>query len=725
MRRPRWLNPMRSDLRTPNGNDPISTHVFLPATIERCPRYLSVRTLILGIVLFSGQLLQAAVVDPPSLRCASVTNTAGDVMLTWVPPLDPTNEFLRYEVYHSSVQAGPYSLITQIPFLIQDTHLHLAAGAESAAQFYYLVTVNTSSEPSLPSDTLSTIFLSLTQSNPLGSAVLDWNLLHTPPLLTSENWQGVELEYPINSWNEIALADTMARHFEQVITICEDSLTYRIRVPDASGCVSFSNVAGDVFSDVTAPTPPLMVNVTVDTATNQTFLDWDPSPEPDTDGWIVFLITEGGNIILDTLYDESITEWTWPGSSAGEGAEFYTIAAFDTCLTGNPLAPNTSATEPPYGTIFVGTTYDGCGASVNVQWTPFVGWAVDTYELYVRADNGPAQLLGSFPPSALSFMHDGVSPFTSYCYVVKGIGTQIGDTTLSNQHCRVTDYPPVPQWNYLRNVTVVGEDHIQIVDSVDGSASVRRYRLERTFNGEPWEEIAVAPSTSAPTLVFEDLDVDTDLRSYSYRVVVEDSCGVEAVVSNTGNSILLVAEPGIDGINRLRWNGYDQWAGLLAGFTVYRSIGGEAPQPIAFNPPGVWELDDDVNAYVSSNGRFCYYVEARESGNPSLIDAVSISNEACAVQQEAMWIPNAFIAGGINNVFLPVPAFVDVLGYELVIYNRWGQSIWESADRDEGWDGKVNDSYVPQGVYAFYCGFFNGAGKKVEQRGTVTFLCCP
>ncbi|MBL7985423.1 MAG: gliding motility-associated C-terminal domain-containing protein, partial [Flavobacteriales bacterium] len=200
---------------------------------------------------------------------------------------------------------------------------------------------------------------------------------------------------------------------------------------------------------------------------------------------------------------------------------------------------------------------------------------------------------------------------------------------------------------------------------------------------------------------------------------------VEAVVSNTGNSILLVAEPGIDGINRLRWNGYDQWAGLLAGFTVYRSIGGEAPQPIAFNPPGVWELDDDVNAYVSSNGRFCYYVEALESGNPSLIDAVSISNEACAVQQEAMWIPNAFIAGGINNVFLPVPAFVDVLGYELIIYNRWGQSIWESADRDEGWDGKVNDSYVPQGVYAFYCGFFNGAGKKVEQRGTVTFLCCP
>jgi len=68
---------------------------------------------------------------------------------------------------------------------------------------------------------------------------------------------------------------------------------------------------------------------------------------------------------------------------------------------------------------------------------------------------------------------------------------------------------------------------------------------------------------------------------------------------------------------------------------------------------------------------------------------------------------------------------VDVEGYELIIYNRWGQQIWSTNDPGEAWKGTINGTYVPQGVYAYYCGFYNGAGQKFEERGTVTFLCCP
>ncbi len=684
-----------------------------------------VRSLVLGSIVLYGGLACAASLDPPSLRCASVINPAGDVDVTWVVPPDPNNEFQSYVLFTSPAIGGPYNLLTQQFTYGTNSYSHVGAGANVGPQFYFLKTISTSLDTSLASDTLSTIFLSVSQSTPLGSAVLDWTAQHVPPIATANAQLAVQLEHPIGTWSQVDLLAVTAHHYEQLISICQDSLTYRIALQNQLGCTSYSNLAGDVFSDVTSPSPPVMVTLSVDTSTNQTVIDWDPSPQDDTNGYIIVLVLNGNNVIVDTVYGQSNTSYVWSGSDAGLDVESYTIAAFDTCYHGNPAAPNTSATLSAHSTVYVRTVYDRCAADVTVIWTPYVGWPVTNYELFVSVDNGPPLLLGTFPSTVHSFSHEGVLPFKSYCYVVRAVGSTPLLVSLSNKVCRTTNYPSVPQWNYLRNATVVEPDHVLVVDSVDLSAKAYRYRLERTFNGQPWEEITTAPGGVSPTITFDDLDVITAERSYTYRIIVEDSCGIVADTSNTGTSILLLVEPGIDGINRLRWNGYVQWAGPVVGYTVYRSIGDGAFMPIAFNPPDMWELDDDVNSYIASNGRFCYFVEANESGNPSGINSVSMSNEVCAIQQEAVWIPNAFIAGGANDSFKPVLAFVDVKGYELIIYNRWGQEIWSTTDPDMTWDGKLNDFYVPQGVYAYYCAFHNGAGKKFEERGTVTFLCCP
>lgn len=357
-----------------------------------------------------------------------------------------------------------------------------------------------------------------------------------------------------------------------------------------------------------------------------------------------------------------------------------------------------------------------------------MGWEVVNYELYATLDGGAPILLTTVPGSTHTFIHEDLVPFSTYCYVVRAIGDSTDMRSLSNLTCVVTDYPALPQHNYLRVATVVDENHIVVVDSVDQSASVRRYRLQRTNNGEPWEEIASQPGSSSPTVVFNDLDVQTALRSYTYRVVVEDSCGSVALTSNEGTTILLIAEAGTDGVNRLHWNGYEDWAGVVGGFNIYRSVGDGPIELIGVNGPTDWEAEDNVNALIASNGRFCYYVEAFEIGNAAGIDAVSASNVACAIQAEGVWVPNAFNPSSDqaeNVAFKPVVAFVDVKGYEFIIFNRWGQAIWTTTDVNEPWDGRVNGNYVPQGVYAYYVAVFNGAGKKFEDRGTVTFLCCP
>ena len=687
-------------------------------------RWWHVRILGLLLLLLCPVLSRATVLDPPSLRCVSV-GAAGAALLTWVTPADPTAEFLEYEVYHATAAAGPYTLLGPVAIYAQTTYTHVGAGANAAPQYYYLTTVSTSGAPntSITSDTLASIFVQVSQSVPLGSSVVDWNLPHTPPLGTSGPNSWIDMEYPNGTWS---LTDSLAvnlRHWSRVVSICEDSLNFRVRIPDASGCVSTSSATGAMFQDITPPTTPVIVEVSVDTATNQTVVQWEPSPQADTDGYIIVYVTPGGNVILDTLYGQFNTTYTWPASNAGLGAESYTIAAIDTCLKGNPPSPNTSAASDPHSTVYLTTRYDRCAGTILVERTDYIGWPVDHYELYLQLDNtGPVNYLATLSPSSFQYLEQGVLAGHVYCYVVKAIGAEPGQISLSNKVCRTTAYPPVPQWNYIRTATVLGSAVVEVVDSVDMNAFTKRLVLERSFNGLPWQQVASVPGGTGPVVVFTDANVVTSERSYTYRVLVEDSCGNTVVTSNKGTSILLNATPELDGFNKLRWSGYVQWAGSVAGYSVYRSVDDGPFDLIGTTATSVWSYDDNVQDLAYTPGKFCYYVVAEEVGNPSGIDASSTSNFACAVQQEEVWIPNAFIEGGYNNTFSPVLSYADVERYEFTIFNRWGQQIWTTTDRYEAWDGRVDGQVVPQGVYAYYCSFLNGSGKTVERRGTVTFL---
>ncbi len=667
---------------------------------------------------------RAAVLDPPSLRCASV-GPGGAAVLSWVPPADPGGDFLRYEIFHASSPAGPFAWVGQVTSIGTTTFTHGAAGTNAAPQYYYLTTVSSSGPPntSANSDTLATIFVQVTQSVPLGGSVVDWNLPHTPPLPTAAPYTGIFMEHPIGTW---VLTDSVAaavHHWQRTVSICQDSLAFRVRIPDASGCASLSSASGAQFQDITPPTVPVIVSATVDTATNHAVLHWNPSPEGDTQGYIIVLSAGGVNTILDTIYGRLNTTYTWPLGNAGAGAESYTVAAIDSCWKGTPPSPNTSAASAPHTTVYTSTRYDRCAATIQVSRTNYAGWPVDHYELYLQMDHaGPLVLLSLMPPGTLQFTVQNVEPQRQYCFVVKAIGQQPGQWVLSNLTCRATAYPPVPQWNYLRTATVAAPDQVVVTDSLDPVGFTKRLVLERSYNGLPWQTVASAIPGAATVLSFTDANVVTAERSYTYRVLAEDSCGTVTATSNKGTSILLQADPAPDGINHLRWAGYVQWAGNVAAYNIYRSVAGGPFLPVGSTGGMQWSFDDNVQGLWESPGRFCYYVEAVEAGNPAGIDAISTSNVVCAVQQEEVWVPNAFIEGGYNNTFKPVLAFADVSRYRFAIFNRWSQLIWETTNPDQAWDGRVNDTVVPQGVYAWYCTFTNGAGKTVERKGTVTFL---
>ncbi|MFN3876621.1 MAG: hypothetical protein ACK4L7_12005, partial [Flavobacteriales bacterium] len=305
-------------------------------------------------------LLNAQVLAPPDLRCASVA-VNGDVTLSWVVPPDPGGDFQSYQVWQATDIAGPFAQVATIGLYGQSSFTHVGANGNGGARFYYMTTVS-GGVPSQPSDTVATLFLQVFQSTPLGNANLSWNAAAVAP--TAASAFTVWLEYPVGAWTQIATVPASVFSHQWPVDICEDSLTFRIGLADASGCLSFSNRDGEVFRDVTPPGVPVIQGVSVDTLTCHSTVTWSPSPQPDTDGYIIVHNGPGGAVIVDTVFGQFNNSYEWSDSWPSGGPEAFTVAAFDTCYAGSPPSPNTSATGSAHATMHASTEYFRCEGRV-------------------------------------------------------------------------------------------------------------------------------------------------------------------------------------------------------------------------------------------------------------------------------------------------------------------------------------------------------------------------
>ncbi|MCT4582851.1 MAG: gliding motility-associated C-terminal domain-containing protein [Flavobacteriales bacterium] len=66
-----------------------------------------------------------------------------------------------------------------------------------------------------------------------------------------------------------------------------------------------------------------------------------------------------------------------------------------------------------------------------------------------------------------------------------------------------------------------------------------------------------------------------------------------------------------------------------------------------------------------------------------------------------MYVPNSFTpdGDGLNDVFIPHISGEKENSYHLKIFNRWGNLIFESSDKNNGWDGTINSEYVKNDTY--------------------------
>jgi gliding motility-associated-like protein len=136
-----------------------------------------------------------------------------------------------------------------------------------------------------------------------------------------------------------------------------------------------------------------------------------------------------------------------------------------------------------------------------------------------------------------------------------------------------------------------------------------------------------------------------------------------------------------------------------------------------------WELlgnitqSNNFNINWAAPGIFTLSVVNWVNGCPSPQQQTTITIVRCP--ELLFYLPNAFTPDGDehNNVFQPVfTSGFDPYNFNLKVYNRWGETIFESNNHLEYWDGTYQLSGCPAGIYTYTLQF-----KDINNDGKYSF----
>jgi gliding motility-associated-like protein len=124
---------------------------------------------------------------------------------------------------------------------------------------------------------------------------------------------------------------------------------------------------------------------------------------------------------------------------------------------------------------------------------------------------------------------------------------------------------------------------------------------------------------------------------------------------------------------------------------------------------------------LTSNGGKRYRVTAFKLSNASLS---SLSNVAEAIPNPTMYIPSAFTPNGDGvNDFFGVKA-EGIKSFNLQIFNRWGEVVFESESITNLWDGSFKGERIKNTDVYVYQVKATGLNNKPlpEENGSVTLV---
>lgn len=465
--------------------------------------------------------------------------------------------------------------------------------------------------------------------------------------------------------------------------------------------------------DNRAPEKPEFVNVTVENGGVR--LNWYTSPSPDV---VATIIYRNSSIPLDTVFGGNT--YFDPNADPETQSETYILVHSDRC-------DNTSLFSNPHSTLLLAASVSACEQSVSLEWNAYQNWqnGVDRYEIWVEHNAAAAVLAGSVSASTTQYVFENAMDGEDYCFFVTAVESNTGNTSSSNSICLQPDLVRPVRHLQVKNINVTPSGDIEVtwIWNVDAE-------LDMAFLIGNWDDndaLTISGLTISDPLLAENTyrysDALAGQRHWYFQIETRDRCDT-VVRTAIARPIFLSGSPQTDRSNVLQWKPLEVPDATVFEYIIYKEIDGQYVS-IGSVSAADREFVDPFDPDQPLKSGACYFVAARaifSRADGTSEEIISNSNVICISQATEIYVPNAFAPRGRNQVFKPVTAFTDFSEYQMQIFSRWGQVVFESNDIDLGWNGKRDGKDVPAGVYTYLIRLKQPDGKSVEKAGTVMLI---
>jgi len=136
-----------------------------------------------------------------------------------------------------------------------------------------------------------------------------------------------------------------------------------------------------------------------------------------------------------------------------------------------------------------------------------------------------------------------------------------------------------------------------------------------------------------------------------------------------------------------------------------------------------WQPGGSTSRYFDVTNEGIYSVTVTDSN--CCRNTTSVEIKYAKVHYPTAFNPNS--TNILNNKFKLVGDLLSFKSYKLVIFNRWGQMVFETEDPTEGWDGTYNGENAPLGTYVFSANYESFASSTIPslnsiKRGSFTLI---
>jgi gliding motility-associated-like protein len=443
---------------------------------------------------------------------------------------------------------------------------------------------------------------------------------------------------------------------------------------------------------------------------NEVEVRWRRNTSPQVAGYIIYRNTNIGWIPIDTVWGRDSVRYLDLKASPLTKSEGYQVLAMNACGT-------TSLFDVPHHTIFLTGTQQKCEQSVQLKWQLYKNAAnpIDRHEVWLSVNGRLPYLYRSIGARDTTFTYTGVNNGERLQFSIRAVQSFTNLTVKSNDLTLTAVVIQPVKRLYLKNINVNQNNNIELIWSWNRDAKVDSVQVWRD-NALLFRRKQAHPLDEDGTLI--DTSVNAGQKSYTYKVQSQDECKT-LKMSNYAKTIHLRGGPLPKSVNKLSWTPFELEGGRVTGYQVHRTANGQTTLAAGVLTADRLEYEDPAKPDESE---VCYTVSAQyeyRSPDNTMEQAASKSNRVCVNQYAYIFIPNAFTPNGKNPEFKPVVAHEgNIVTYKMSIFDRWGHTLFQTANPAEGWDG----SGLPQGIYMYWIQLTQRNGSPVTEKGTFLLL---